>query len=177
MPVVIYIFTLSAFALGLAEFVPVGLSGFIASGLGISAAQTGSIVTAYALGASFSAPLLSALTAGWPARRILLTAMLVFSTGSLLTALSPVLPLMVMARFVAGAGHGLFMAVAAGSAARLAGEHKAGRAVAVVFGGFTLAIALGVPFSTRAGAVVTWRGVRDPAAARVRDHLLRMFRQ
>lgn len=159
MPLVIYIFTLSAFALGLAEFVPVGLSGSVASGLGISAAQTGSMVTAYALGASFSAPLLSALTAGWPARRILLTAMLVFSAGSLLAAISPALPFMVTTRFIAGAGHGLFMAVAAGTAARLTGAQQAGRAVAVVFGGFTLAMAVGVPLSTWAGSAVAWRPV------------------
>lgn len=159
MPLVVYIFTLSAFALGLAEFVPVGLSNVIASGLGISVAQSGSIVTAYALGASFSAPLLSALNAGWPGKRTLLTAMLIFTVGSLVAAVTSSFSVMVIARFVAGAGHGLFLAVAAGTAARLAGPEKAGRAVAAVFGGFTLAMAVGVPLSTWFGGMIAWRPV------------------
>lgn len=39
MPLVIYIFTISAFALGLAEFVPIGLTDVMAHGLGASASN------------------------------------------------------------------------------------------------------------------------------------------
>ena len=159
MPGVIYIFTLSAFALGLAEFVPVGLNNVIAAGLGINVTQSGSIVTAYALGAALSAPLLSALTAGCSGKKILLAAMLIFSVGSFGAAITSSLPVMVILRFIAGAGHGLFLAVAAGTAARLAGQEKAGRAVATVFGGFTLAMAIGVPLSTWFGGIIAWRPV------------------
>ena len=159
MPGVIYIFTLSAFALGLAEFVPVGLNNVIAAGLGINVTQSGSIVTAYALGAALSAPLLSALTAGCSGKKILLAAMLIFSVGSFGAAITSSLPVMVISRFIAGAGHGLFLAVAAGTAARLAGQEKAGRAVATVFGGFTLAMAIGVPLSTWFGGIIAWRPV------------------
>ena len=63
MPFVVYIFTLSAFALGLAEFVPIGLSDVMASSLNVTVEQVGATVTAYALGATFSAPILTALTA------------------------------------------------------------------------------------------------------------------
>ncbi|MGU0160618.1 hypothetical protein ACVXHB_10975 [Escherichia coli] len=45
------------------------------------------------------------------------------------------------------------LAAASSTAARLAGPGKAGRAVAVVFGGFTLAMAIGVPLKTWLGAV------------------------
>lgn len=65
MPFVVYIFTLSAFALGLAEFVPIGLSDVMASSLNVTVEQVGATVTAYALGATFSAPILTALTASW----------------------------------------------------------------------------------------------------------------
>ncbi len=34
MPLAIYVFTISAFALGLAEFVPIGLTDIMARGLG-----------------------------------------------------------------------------------------------------------------------------------------------
>ncbi|MGU7774297.1 MFS transporter [Burkholderia sp. MR1-5-21] len=159
MPFVIYIFALSAFALGLAEFVPIGLTDVMARTLGVDIAQTGTAITAYALGATFSAPILSALTATWSRKRTMLATTLVFAAGSFLAAAATNLSMLLAARFVAGIGHGLFLAVASSTAARLAGSKKAGSAVAVVFGGFTLAMAIGVPVSTYLGAAMSWRPV------------------
>lgn len=157
MPYVIYIFAISAFALGLAEFLPIGLTAQIAADLGIGAGQTGSIVAAYALGATVAAPLLTALTMNWSRKSAMLTTALVFSLGSFLAAFSDSLAVMTASRFVAGLGHGLFLAVASSTAAQLAGANKAGSAVAVVFGGFTVAMAVGVPVSTWLGGVLPWR--------------------
>ena len=157
MPFVIYIFTLSAFALGLAEFVPIGLTDVMARSLGVDVEATGATITAYALGATFSAPIFSALTASWSRKNVMLVTALVFSVGSLAAAFATSLTLMLVARFIAGMGHGLFLAVASSTAARLAGPGRAGSAVAVVFGGFTLAMAIGVPVSTYLGGVMSWR--------------------
>lgn len=56
MPFVIYIFAISAFALGLAEFVQIGLTSIMAESLNIKIEAAGGTVTAYALGAVFAAP-------------------------------------------------------------------------------------------------------------------------
>ncbi|HBS7338845.1 TPA: MFS transporter [Klebsiella pneumoniae] len=167
MPFVIYVFTISAFALGLAEFVPIGLTDVMAQGLGVGVGveQTGAAVTTYALGATFAAPVLSALTASWNRKNVMLTTAVVFTAGSLAAAFAATLPQLLLARFIAGLGHGLFLAAASSTAARLAGPGKAGRAVAVVFGGFTLAMAIGVPLSTWLGGVVSWRPVLGAIAA------------
>lgn len=165
MPFVIYVFTISAFALGLAEFVPIGLTDVMAQGLGVGVEQTGAAVTTYALGATFAAPVLSALTASWSRKNVMLTTAVVFTAGSLAAAFAATLPQLLLARFIAGLGHGLFLAAASSTAARLAGPGKAGRAVAVVFGGFTLAMAIGVPLSTWLGGVVSWRPVLGAIAA------------
>ncbi|KAB8148113.1 MFS transporter [Raoultella ornithinolytica] len=165
MPFVIYVFTISAFALGLAEFVPIGLTDVMAQGLGVGVEQTGAAVTTYALGATFAAPVLSALTASWNRKNVMLTTAVVFTAGSLAAAFAATLPQLLLARFIAGLGHGLFLAAASSTAARLAGPGKAGRAVAVVFGGFTLAMAIGVPLSTWLGGVVSWRPVLGAIAA------------
>lgn len=157
MPFVIYVFTISAFALGLAEFVPIGLTDIMARGLGVEVEQSGAAVTTYALGATFSAPVLSALTAGWSRKMVMLVTAVIFTLGSLAAAFAFTLPQLLTARFIAGLGHGLFLAVASSTAARLAGPGNAGRAVAVVFGGFTLAMAIGVPLSTWLAGVVSWR--------------------
>lgn len=63
MPIAIYMFALTAFALGMAEFVPIGLSDIMAGDLGVRVQSVGAIVSAYSLGATISAPILSALTA------------------------------------------------------------------------------------------------------------------
>lgn len=165
MPFVIYVFTISAFALGLAEFVPIGLTDVMAQGLCVGVEQTGAAVTTYALGATFASPVLSALTASWSRKNVMLTTAVVFTAGSLAAAFAATLPQLLLARFIAGLGHGLFLAAASSTAARLAGPGKAGRAVAVVFGGFTLAMAIGVPLSTWLGGVVSWRPVLGAIAA------------
>jgi len=157
MPLVIYLFALTAFALGLAEFAPIGLSDVIARDLHVRVEAVGAVVTAYGLGATFSAPVLSAVTAGWSRRAVILMTAGIFCIGSLGAALANDLTLIVVARFVAGIGHGLFLAVASSVAAKLVGQNRAGSAVAVVFGGFTVALAIGVPISTWLGGVFSWR--------------------
>ncbi len=157
MPFAIYMFALTAFALGLAEFVPIGLSDVMAGSLGVSNESVGAVVSAYALGATISAPILSALTAAWARKRVMLATALVFSLGSLVAAMSNDLTVMVAARFVAGLGHGLFLAVSTSVAAQLVGGRRAGTAVALVFGGFTVALAVGVPIGTWLGTLVSWR--------------------
>jgi len=157
MPIIIYVFTITAFALGLAEFVPIGITDVMANGLGVNVEQTGSIIAAYALGATFAAPVLTALTNGWSRKKTMLVTTIIFTLGSLVTAFASSLTLMIIARFVAGMGHGLFLAVASSTAAKLAGPERAGSAVAIVFGGFTIAMAIGVPLSTYLGGVIDWR--------------------
>ncbi|WP_373101182.1 MULTISPECIES: MFS transporter [Pasteurellaceae] len=92
------------------------------------------------LPATFAAPILTALTINWSRKNAMLMTALIFSLGSLITAMADSLNLMIAARFAAGLGHGLFLAVASSTAAKLAGPARAGSAV--VFGGFTLAMAL-----------------------------------
>lgn len=158
-PAVVYIFSLSVFALGLATYVPIGITQFIANGMHVEATQVGSVIAVYALGATFSAPILTALTNGWSRKRILLFAMFLFSLGSLGVAFSNSLNLMLVSRFISGFGHGTFLAVAASTAARLVGTKQAGTATAIVFGGMTISMAFGVPFSTYLGTILDWRWI------------------
>lgn len=157
MPFVIYIFAISAFALGLAEFVPIGLTSLMADGLNVGVETAGTTVTAYALGAVVAAPLLTALTVNWPRKKVMLVAAFVFTVGALVAPVTANMSIILLARFAAGMGHGLFMAAASSTAARLAGPHRAGSAVAVVFGGFTLALAVGVPISIYLSDTLSWR--------------------
>lgn len=157
MPFVIYVFALCAFALGFTEFVTIGLVSTISAGLGANVSQVGTAVTAYALGAVIGAPGLTALATRWPRKRLLLLAMALFTLGNAAVSLSQALTPMLVARFASGLGHGVFLAVASSVATQLAGRHRAGAAVAVVFGGLTLALALGVPLGTWLGSLLSWQ--------------------
>ena len=159
MPFIIHIFAVFAFALGLAEFGQIGLLDIIADGMNTSPENIGKLVSAYALGATVSAPILTALSANLSRKAVMLITTAVFSLGSLITSFGIDLTTMIIARFVAGLGHGLFLAAATSTAARLAGKARAGSAVALVFTGFTVAMAIGVPGSTYLGGVMDWRWV------------------
>lgn len=159
MPAVIYVFTLCAFAIGLSEFISVGLVSALAHSLEASVAQVGLAVTFYAAGVVIGAPVLTALASHWSRKRLLLVAMLVFTAGNALAALSAHLPLLLTARLLSGLAHGVFFAVASSVAARLVAPERAGAALSLVFGGVTVALALGVPVGTWLGSVMPWQWI------------------
>lgn len=164
-PLVIYVFALSAFALGFTEFVTIGLVSAIAADLAVGVERVGGAVAAYAFGATIGAPILTALAASWSRKRLLLAAMIVFTIGNFLVGLSDSLPSLLAARFGSGLGHGVFLAVASSAATRLVAPERAGTAVAVVFGGLTLALAFGVPIGTFLGGIWTWQAIFMGVAA------------
>ncbi|MGV7191278.1 MFS transporter [Xanthomonas axonopodis] len=159
MPVAIYVFTLCAFAIGFTEFISIGLAASLADSLQASAAQVGLAVTLYAAGVVIGAPILTALASGWSRKRLLLVAMLAFTAGNVLAALSTALPLLLAARLLSGLAHGVFFAVASSVATRLVAPERAGAALSLVFGGVTVAMALGVPAGTWLGSVLPWQWI------------------
>jgi DHA1 family inner membrane transport protein len=159
MPLVLFVFFLCAFSLGFTEFVTVGLIPEMSSSLGATIAQVGWAVTAYALGVVIGAPVLTALTAGWSRRRVLVTALVVFALANAMTALSSHLAPLLLSRFIGGLCHGVFFAVAASVASRLVEPRRSGSALALVFGGVTVAMALGAPLGAWFGSLFDWRTI------------------
>lgn len=159
MPVVIYIFTLCTFAIGFTEFISIGLSVALAESFHASTAQISLVVTFYATGVVAGAPILTALASGWSRKRLLLTAMAAFTAGNVLAILSTHLPLLLAARLLSGLAHGVFFAVASSVATRLVAPDRSGVALSLVFGGVTVAMAMGVPAGTWLGSVLAWQWV------------------
>jgi MFS transporter, DHA1 family, inner membrane transport protein len=62
MPLAIFALTIAAYAIGTTEFVIVGLLPTVATDLHITLPLAGLIVSVYALGVTFGAPILTALT-------------------------------------------------------------------------------------------------------------------
>ncbi|MER6673193.1 MFS transporter [Streptomyces sp. NPDC000983] len=147
----------AVFVTSLTETLPAGLLPAMSEDLAVSEPAAGQAVTVYAVGTALTAIPLSAATAHWPRKRLLLAAMAGFGAANTVTAVSASYPLTLAARFVAGVAAGVAWALLAGYARRLVPPRVQGRAVAVVMAGVPLALAVGVPAGTFLGGVFGWR--------------------
>ncbi|WP_040794689.1 MFS transporter [Nocardia higoensis] len=146
------------FGIGTTEFVIMGLLPDIAAAFSVSEPTAGHAVSAYALGVVAGAPLIAALCARVPRKRLLLALMVAFTLGNVATVLAPAFPALVIARFVAGLPHGAYFGVAMLAAATLAPAGQRAKAVAAVMLGLSIANVVGVPAATWLGQHYGWRG-------------------
>lgn len=141
----------------LTETLPAGLLPAMSGDLGVSESATGQTVTIYAVGTALTAIPLTAATAAWRRKRLLLTSMAGFAVANTVTALSTSYFLTMGARFVAGVAAGLAWALLAGYARRMAPVHLQGRAMAIAMAGIPVALSLGVPAGTFLGKAAGWQ--------------------
>ncbi|MEU2062570.1 MFS transporter [Streptomyces sp. NPDC013455] len=147
----------AVFITSLTETLPAGLLPEMSRALGVGESATGQTVTIYAIGTALTAIPLTAATAGWRRKRLLLTAVAGFAVANTVTAVSSVYALTMAARFTAGVAAGLAWALLAGYARRLAPVPLQGRAIAVAMAGIPVALSLGVPAGTFLGQALGWR--------------------
>ncbi len=144
------------FALGIAEFLMMGILGNISSSLDISITQAGHLISAYALGVCCGAPALL-LVRRFPLKRILLLLAAVIAAGNLMAAVSPDFWTLFAARFISGLPHGAYFGVGAIVARKLAKPGREVQAVSIMIAGMTVATLLGVPAGTWLTNTVSWR--------------------
>ncbi|MFF5140744.1 MFS transporter [Streptomyces sp. NPDC013157] len=157
MPLALLALAVGAFGLGTTEFVMMGLLPDVADDLHISIPTAGHLVSAYALGVVIGAPLLAALTARLPRRRVLISLMALFVAGNALSALAPGYDSLLAARFLSGLPHGAFFGVGAVVATGLVAPERKARSVSLMFMGLTVANIAGVPVATLMGQHLGWR--------------------
>lgn len=157
MPLALLALTISAFAIGTTEFVIVGLIPTIAEQLGVTVPSAGLLVTIYALGVAIGAPVLTALTSRIPRKLLLVGLMVLFTLGNLLAWQSPSYESLVVARLLTGLAHGVFFSIGSTIATSLVAKEKVASAIAIMFGGLTVALVTGVPLGTFIGQQFGWR--------------------
>lgn len=158
MPLALFALTISAFAIGTTEFVIVGLVPTIAEQLAISLPSAGMLVSIYALGVAIGAPVLTALTGRLPRKPLLVALMVLFTAGNLLAWQAPGYMTLIAARLLTGLAHGVFFSIGSTIATSLVAKEKAASAIAIMFGGLTIALVTGVPLGTFIGQHFGWRG-------------------
>lgn len=157
MPAALYALTAGAFGIGTTEFVIMGLLMEIGQDFHVSIASAGLLITGYALGVVLGAPIMTALTARWPRKRVLISLMVLFTLGNLACALAPDYGTLMAARVLTAFAHGAFFGVGSVVATSLVPREKQASAIAIMFTGLTAANILGVPFGTWLGQTFDWR--------------------
>jgi len=145
------------FAVGTDSFVVAGILPQVAKSLNVSVSVAGQMVTVYALSYALLSPVIAALAAHWPRKRLLLAGLAVFILGNAMTALAPTLGVVLFSRFVAGLGAAMYSPTATATGAALAAPEKRAQALAVVIAGLSTATALGSPMGTFIGSLGGWR--------------------
>ena len=157
MPLALYALTVGAFGIGVTEFVIMGLLIDVSGDLGVSIAAAGMLISGYALGVVFGAPVLTVLSSRWPRKTALIALMVIFTIGNIACALAPNYETLMAARLLAALSHGTFFGVGSVVATGLVTPERRASAIAIMFTGLTVANIAGVPFGTWLGQEYGWR--------------------
>lgn len=148
---------IGAFGIGVTEFSPMGMLPVIAEGVGVSIPSAGLLVSAYALGVTLGAPVMTLLFARFGKRTALIALMAIFTLGNLMSALAPGYWTLLLARVVTSLNHGAFFGLGAVVAASVVPKERQASAIAAMFMGLTIANIGGVPVATWVGQTIGWR--------------------
>jgi MFS transporter, DHA1 family, inner membrane transport protein len=156
-PVSILSLTVGAFAIGMTEFVIMGILPNVAGDLNVSIPTAGQLITMYALGVAVGAPILTILTHRIPQKLLLCLLMGIFILGNGVSVLAPNYAFLMGARLLTALTHGTFFGVGAVIASSLVRPDKRAGAVSLMMAGLTIANIIGVPVGTFIGQHLGWR--------------------
>ncbi|WP_285136780.1 MFS transporter [Microbacterium sp. lyk4-40-TSB-66] len=148
---------LLSFLLVTAEFLPNGVLTEMAASLGVTPGQAGQTVTVTALAGLLFAPTVGLLLPRLDRRTLLVAAAAAATVSSLVVALAPSLPAILVARFLLGAAISGFWSMSITVAARLSSPDRIGRAMMFGSAGVSLATVAGVPIGVALSEVLDWR--------------------
>jgi predicted MFS family arabinose efflux permease len=153
----LFILALGMFALGTDSFVVAGILPEVSRTFHVSIGAAGQLTTTYAITYALMAPVIAAVAAHVPRKRMLLTALGIFGVANLITAGAPNFGIAIASRILAGIGAAMFAPTATGAAATLVAPEKRGQALSIVIAGLTVSTALGTPIGAVIGALGDWR--------------------
>lgn len=157
MPLALYLLALAVFAMGTSEFMLAGLVPDIAAGASVSVGTAGLLTSAFAVGMILGAPTMAAFTRRLPMRATLLGCVLIFAACHVVAATAANFSVLFATRVVAAVANAGFLAVALSAATRLVAPSRAGRALAILLSGTTIAMVAGVPAGALLGTALGWR--------------------
>jgi predicted MFS family arabinose efflux permease len=148
---------LGTFATGTESFMIAALLPGLAHDLSVTLTAAGQLMTVFGLTYAVSSPLLSALTAGIGRRNLLLASMTAFALANFFASSTNDFWQLLAARVLLAAAAGLYVPSASALAGAVVAPDRRGTALAIVNGGTSIAVALGVPLGAMVGHTFGWR--------------------
>lgn len=145
------------FAMGCEDYLFAGLLPGLSTSLHTSVVAVAQGCVSFGLAYILSIPLCAFLLSKKPARHVLITALVVFIAGNLLTLLSTNLMIYLGSRFVAGIGGGLFLPVAVAAATQVVEPRFRGRALSLMWGANSAGAVIGVPLGLWLSKRMGWQ--------------------
>jgi predicted MFS family arabinose efflux permease len=146
------------FAIGVESFAISSLLPQIADSTGVTLTQAGYLVLAFALANAFGSPILAALTGTADRRRTLTITALLFAAGAVWAGFSQGYADLMAARILMAFAAGLYTATAQATGVAISSVDHRARAISVIVGGTTMAVAFGAPLGALVAGLVSWRG-------------------
>lgn len=150
---------LAIFVLVTSEFLPASLLPAMANDFGVTEGTAGQVVTATALVGMLAGPGMAPLFPRMDRKRLLVGLLAMAVLANLITAISPMFALVVIARLALGAAIAGAWAMALAIASQLVEARHLGRAMMVVNIGVSAATVAAVPIGALISSLAGWRTV------------------
>jgi DHA1 family inner membrane transport protein len=164
LPFVIYVLAAVNVAVGTQSFVFSGLLSEIAADLNITVGTAGLLVAASTIVYAALCPFAILLVADRERRGVLVCSLTILGLCNAIAAFAPSFRFLLAARLAGGVAMAFVGTLASGSVPLLVEPHVRGRAFAIVIGGMTVALVLGIPLGSVVGGVFGWRATFAYAA-------------
>jgi predicted MFS family arabinose efflux permease len=148
---------LGTFATGAESFMIAALLPGLAGDLSVSITTAGQLMTVFALVYALSSPLLATATGAMSRRKVLLLSMAAFALFNFVAAAAVNYWQLMAARILLACAAGLYVPSASALAGAVVSPQRRGTALAIVTGGSSVAVALGVPLGAVIGHAMGWR--------------------
>ncbi|MFD1426544.1 MFS transporter [Kroppenstedtia sanguinis] len=154
---ILSIFMIGTFAIGMTEYAVTGLLTQFAADLDVAVSTTGLLLSVYAISVAVCGPLLRMLTVKFSPKPLLIALMSIFIISNIIAATAPTFEILLLSRLLSASMHAPFFGLSMSMAVDISPAHKRTGAIAAVQGGLTIAVMLGVPFGSYIGGLLDWR--------------------
>jgi predicted MFS family arabinose efflux permease len=148
---------LGNFVTGVAVLAPAGMLNELSAGLGVSIQQTGWLVTFGAIILCIGSPLMAWATTYIDRRTLLTGTLAIITLGHVASAIAPNYATLLAARLVLLVVAALYTPQAASAVGLIVSERERPKAIAYIFIGWSLAVAIGLPAMTLLASNFGWR--------------------
>lgn len=155
--VILSIFMIGTFAIGMTEYAVTGLLTQFAADLDVAVSTTGLLLSVYAISVAVCGPLLRILTVKYSPKPLLIVLISIFIVSNMVAATAPSFEILLLSRLLSATMHAPFFGLTMSMAVEISPPHKRTSAIAAVQGGLTIAVMLGVPFGSYIGGILDWR--------------------